>query len=67
MKTGRKTIKGTSPKRYQGGFGKGGFGKEVHVPFFQKEHTFWEYRTKKTFGGPKNAKRNTLLAKQETA
>jgi hypothetical protein len=40
MKTGRKTIKGTSPKRYQGGFGKGGFGKEVHVPFFQKEHTF---------------------------
>ena len=31
MNTGRKTIKG------------GCFGKEVHVPFFQKEHTFWEY------------------------
>jgi hypothetical protein len=67
MNTGRKTIKGTSPKRYQGGFGKGGFGKRYMFLFFQKEHTFGEYRTQNTFGGPKNAKRNTLFAKQETA
>jgi hypothetical protein len=54
-------------KGYKGVLGKGFLEKRYMFLFFQKEHTFGEYRTQKTFGGPKNAKRNTLFAKQETA
>ena len=54
--------------QYTKGFlGKGVLKKKYMFLFFQKEHTFGEYRTQKTFGDPKNAKRNTLFAKQETA
>ena len=54
-------------KGYKGVLGKGVLEKRYMFLFFQKEHTFGEYRTQKTFGGQKNAKRNTLFAKQETA
>jgi hypothetical protein len=68
MNTGRKTIKGTSSKRGTRGIWERGFwkiGTWYMFLFFPKERIFREYRTQKTFGGPKNAKRNTLLAKQE--
>ena len=54
-------------KHSNGVLGKGVLEKRYMVLFFQKEHTFGEYRTQKTFGDPKDAKRNTHFAKQETA
>jgi hypothetical protein len=60
MNTGRKTIKGTSPKIGTGGFWERGFWKVGTCSFFSKRNTlldtFGEYRTQNTFGGPKNAK-----------
>jgi hypothetical protein len=49
---------------YKGVLGEGVLGRRYMFLFAQKDHTFGEYRTQNTFGGPKNAKRNTLLANQ---